>query len=295
MAPANAAAPRPYVTAVRATSLRSSAELAEPAGQHRPQPATGRHPQEAVALAELAVLVAAAGHERLVETAARDVERHDVQMVIRVDQQRAPCCAQAAATASRPGTISAVSKSTDETITHARAIVHRAREPLGQRLRRPAPRDRDDRRALLRSRSSWRRMVWNSPSVVTSVGRCARAAARTASASTSSWVFWPSAMSPANRPGSRAKPVAHFAACASAAPTFVHELRGVEPRALLRLERHVGPRLMRVAGEQQPFGDAEARVVRARSQRGPSTAWSQLRANLPQVRKDRLARASSRR
>ena len=35
----------------------------------------------------------------------------------------------------------------------------------------------------------------------------------------------------------------------------------VLPRLELPLARHVGPRLMRVPGQEQPLGDAEARVV----------------------------------
>ena len=44
-------------------------------------------------------------------------------------------------------------------------------------------------------------------------------------------------------------------------PFVVDQLRRVEPRPLLRIERHVRPRLMRVAGQQQPFGDTKAGVV----------------------------------
>ncbi|HEU4692859.1 MAG TPA: hypothetical protein VFS23_31070 [Vicinamibacterales bacterium] len=44
----------------------------------------------------------------------------------------------------------------------------------------------------------------------------------------------------------------------SAVPFLVDELRGVEPRTLLRLEADVGPRLVRVAGQQQTFGDAKS-------------------------------------
>jgi YVTN family beta-propeller protein len=43
-------------------------------------------------------------------------------------------------------------------------------------------------------------------------------------------------------------------------PLFIDELRGVEPRTLLRFEPDIGPRLMRVAGEQQPLADSESRV-----------------------------------
>src|SRR5262245_27125604 len=63
-------------------------ELAEPAGQHRPELTPRRYAEETVALAELTVLVAAAGHERLGKSERADVEGHDVEMVIGVDEQR---------------------------------------------------------------------------------------------------------------------------------------------------------------------------------------------------------------
>ena len=44
-------------------------------------------------------------------------------------------------------------------------------------------------------------------------------------------------------------------------PLVVHELRRIEPRALLRLEADVGPRLVRVARQQQALRDAEAGIV----------------------------------
>ena len=44
-------------------------------------------------------------------------------------------------------------------------------------------------------------------------------------------------------------------------PLVVDKLRRIQPRALLRLEAHVGPRLVRVAGQQDSLGDAEAGVV----------------------------------
>ena len=41
-------------------------------------------------------------------------------------------------------------------------------------------------------------------------------------------------------------------------PFVVDELRSLEPCALLRLEADVGPRLVRVTGQQQAFGDAKS-------------------------------------
>src|SRR5207244_6170223 len=61
-------------------ALFERCELAEPAGQHRPQHASARDTEKTIALAELAVLVAAAGDERFLESELADVERHDVEM-----------------------------------------------------------------------------------------------------------------------------------------------------------------------------------------------------------------------
>src|SRR5206468_11752193 len=47
-----------------------------------------------------------------------------------------------------------------------------------------------------------------------------------------------------------------------ALPLVVHELGGVEPGALLRVEAAIGPGLVRVAGEEQAVGNAEPGVVR---------------------------------
>ena len=44
-------------------------------------------------------------------------------------------------------------------------------------------------------------------------------------------------------------------------PLIVHELCGIEPGALLRVEPDVRPRLVRVACEQKPLTDSKSRVV----------------------------------
>ena len=80
------------------------------------------------------------------------------------------------------------------------------------------------------------------------------------------------------RRASRAKPARTSCGLdGRALPLVVDELRGVEPGALLRLEADVRPRLVRVAGEQQPLADAEARVVlreRILGQSSVSRSWS---------------------
>ncbi len=45
-------------------------------------------------------------------------------------------------------------------------------------------------------------------------------------------------------------------------PLVVHVARRIEPRRRLRVEGRIGPRLVRVAGEEQPLGHPEPRVVR---------------------------------
>ena len=88
----------------------------------------------------------------------------------------------------------------------------------------------------------------------------------------------------AQQPG---EPVAHLGrARFGALPLVVHQLRRIEPGLLLRLERHVGPGLVGMAGQQQAFGHAEARVV-------PRERVHSLRPDVPQVRKEVLAEGGS--
>jgi hypothetical protein len=60
----------------------------------------------------------------------------------------------------------------------------------------------------------------------------------------------------ANEPGEAGADCGSLDRCAF--PFLVDELGGIEPRALLRLEADIGPRLVRVAGQQQTFGDAKS-------------------------------------
>ena len=62
-------------------------ERREPAGEHGAHAGARRHAQERVALAELAILVAASGHEGVVEPVRQQIERHDVEVMIRIDEQ----------------------------------------------------------------------------------------------------------------------------------------------------------------------------------------------------------------
>src|SRR5207248_10444937 len=54
-----------------------------------------------------------------------------------------------------------------------------------------------------------------------------------------------------------------------ALPFLVDELRRIEPRALLHVERHVGPRLMRMTAEQTPLRNAEAGVMASETEIHP--------------------------
>ena len=59
-----------------------------------------------------------------------------------------------------------------------------------------------------------------------------------------------------------------------ALPLLVDVLRRIEPRALLRLERHVRPGLMGMAGEEQTVAHAESRVmVRQAHRAGLISSW----------------------
>jgi len=69
-----------------------------------------------------------------------------------------------------------------------------------------------------------------------------------------------------------------------AIPFGIDQLRRIEPRALLRLERDVRPGLVRMSREKDSFGDSEARIVRSERIRHSETT-----SNLPQVWKQRRA------
>ena len=192
-----------------------------------------------------------------------------------------------------------VSKSTDETSTSAvrssTAAASRSARDVERRLAAPGRRSRPSSA----SRSSCRRMVWNSPSVVTSRGRD-RSGSADSRRTTSSCVFGASAMPPPASPSSRAKPAAHLALPSRRrGPTC--RRRSAPRRATPRCcasKADVGPGLMRVAGQQQALRDAEPRVVRRErvgrvverfeTRSASATPASQLGADRPQIGKQRL-------
>src|SRR5262245_26089697 len=69
-----------------------------------------------------------------------------------------------------------------------------------------------------------------------------------------------------------------------AVPFLVHQLRRIEPGALLCLECNIGPGLMGMACQENPFTDSETGIVR-----GERIRHSEPTSDLPQVREQRPA------
>ena len=220
-----------------------------------------RHAQEAVALAELAVLVAAAGDERAVQSHRRDVERHDVEMVIGVDQQLGAMRRACRRHAIESGTIAAVSKSTDDTSTASVRSFTALASAIGQRVHRM----RGDLRHLdafvgesIHLTADRVELAVGGDEPLTAGGT----AGPTASAITSSCVFCPSAMLAGVSPSSRANPARTSSACSAARSHFSSTNSAASSQArCCAVEPHVRPRLVRMAGQQQAFADAEPRIV----------------------------------
>ena len=105
-------------------------------------------------------------------------------------------------------------------------------------------------------------MVWNSPSVVTSLGR--RAERERGEQAHHQLVGVGRQRDAAARVAEQAgEPLPDlFGPGEGALPLLVHQLRRVEPRVGLGLEADVGPGLVRMAGEEQPVRHPEAPVVR---------------------------------
>ena len=120
--------------------LGQRGELAEPSGHDRPKVVVGGDPQEAVALAELAVLVPAADDECVVESLVGERNRHDVERVVSVYQQARSMAAAARGHLGEPaGKCGRCRRRPAETSTSAVRSSTARRQPLGQR-RRAAPR-----------------------------------------------------------------------------------------------------------------------------------------------------------
>ena len=112
------------------------------------------------------------------------------------------------------------------------------------------------------SRSSCRRMLWNSPSVVTRRGRVPSGSAEMRR-TTSSCVFAPRATPPPASPTQAGESLADPVGLGERViPFVVHEAGGVLPGCGLPLETPVGPCLVRVSGEQEALRHGEPGIVR---------------------------------
>ena len=253
--------------AMRGSRGFERAELAVPACHHWAQVTSFRQPKEAVAFAELAVFVAAAHYERIEQILCRERQRHDVELVVDVEQQMcamppAPCCHLAQAPRDAPrieehrgnqhergpiidGAREARRERVERTLRHAYDLEPFFCEPIeltpdgvelavgGNEPRPPLERQRGEQThdQLVRIRRQ-----------------------RHASA---------------GAPQQPCEAVAHELRLRERMLPFVVDVPcGVEPGILVRLERLVGPGLMRVAGQQQAFRNAEPRVERRERVRG---------------------------
>ena len=248
------------IDAIGRRRLFERRELAEPAGENRPKPAPRRHTKKTVALAELTVLVAAAGDERLVQAKRPDVERHDVQVMVRVDEQHGAvpltCARHARKTRNDLGGL--VEHGRNE---HAGSpTVHNVRQAVRQRVGGPRG-DLHDRKTFFRE------PIQLTPDRVKLAIRRheLRPVAQRQRGEQSRHQFvcvrserdvavGVSEQPPETRLYARGLLGRPF-------PFVVHQLGRIEPGLLLRLERDVGPRLVRVAGQEKTLGHTESRVV----------------------------------
>ena len=189
-----------------------------------------------------------------------EIERHDVDLVIRVDSKGTPWRRQDAASTSIPGTISADSKSTLETIAHA---------------------VRESSDAIMRSTSVSAGLAGTLTTVSSFLGEAIDLPSNAVKLAVGGNDARPCPQGQRRQPsrdqfvgvlserdvvGAVADEPREAGANGRglhrrSLPLVVNELGRVEPGALLRLEADIGPRLVRVAGKQQTFADPESRVV----------------------------------
>ena len=218
----------------------------------RRQPSGTRRKQ--LPSAELAVLVAAAGDERACESHRRQIERNDVQMVIGVDQQLG---AMPSRMPPRRGRVRARSRRSRRapTTSAPRASCRPPRSPRA----RPACRAGCAATFVDLDAFLGESIELTTHRVELTVGRHEPAVACGTAAPTASAppVRACSARARCSRACRRAVARIRLAPelrlLRGALPLLVHELRRVEPGSLLRLESHVRPRLVRMAGQQQPL------------------------------------------
>ena len=247
-------------------------ELREPPRDGRAQPTVRRHPQEAVPLAELAVLVPAPHDEGAFESHAREVEGDRVQRVIGVHEEVGPhpLAALRHAVESADDAGVAVEDGGDE---HARRlVVRRETEPLGERVDRVHRHPNDGESLLLqpvelapdgvelpRGRHEPRPRAQRQGGEEADdefVGVRAQRVVPVVRALGASEEF--------GVPGADPIPAGE-----RLLPLPVHEPGGVLPGPELSREAAVGPRLVRMSREEQPLRDPEAGIVRSERVRLP--------------------------
>ncbi len=240
--------------------VRQIRELGEPAGDHRAQIAARRDPQEAVALAELHVLVAAAHHPGALEPLVGQRPRDHVERVVGVDQQLRTVTSRHRRQRLQAGHDARVPEQHARDRHQARAVVDAVGEPAGQRVERVGrhlhqldplfsqPVELAAQRVELtvggddagpgaqveRGQQPHDKLVSVGPENEVAVAVAQQA--------------------PPTLPDA-------LGAGEGALPLPVHQFGGVVPSCPLARFRAVGPRLMGVAGEQQSFSHPEAGVV----------------------------------
>ena len=241
-------------------------ELGEPARDGGAQPAVRRYAQEAVPLAELAVLVPAPHDERAFESQAREIEGDRVQRMIGVHQEVAPHLVAAFRHAVEPADDPGVAVEDGGDEYARRLVVRREAEPLGERVDRVHGHADDGQPLLLEpvelapdgvelprgrheSRPRPQRQGGEKADHEFVRVRAQRAVpvVRALRASEEFGV-----------PGADPIPAGK-----RLLPLPVHEPGGVLPGPELSREAAVGPRLVRMSGEEQPLRDPEAGIVRS--------------------------------
>jgi hypothetical protein len=215
------------------------------------------HTKEAVALTQLTVLVSASNDEHVIETSLPEIEGDHIDLMVRVNQERHSLLTARSRQPIQPrddlgrleehgrhhrarsARIERRDRAVDQRVGRAGRHVH-DRDPFLSETIDLAPHavklaiGRDDSRPLQKRQ---RREPLRQQLV---------------SVLSESDIVWGFAHQPgeAGADGGSLK--------GRPCPFLVDELGGVEPRVLLRFEADIGPRLVRVAGQQQTLGDAKS-------------------------------------
>ncbi len=240
--------------------VRARVELGEPPRVDGPQLEPGRHPQERVSLAQLAVLVAAAGHERRRQAGGLQVEGDGVEVVVSVDDHgRAVARARLGDGPESRDDLGGGEEHRGHQRA-GRAAIHAIGQTVGERRDR-GRRDLDYLEAFLRQpvelapRAVELAVCGHDPRAGAQVQRGQQPDHQLVGARGEGDVAVRIAQKP---PVARAHAVGDDG---NPVPLVIHVLGGIQPGAPLTLEGHVRPRLMRVSGEQEALRDPEASVV----------------------------------